>query len=170
MYAGYERNNVNNKIQELCDNLTYQLTYIGKFPQILLRFENDGKTYSPAANDLIKWDDVNVNKDSYNKVFKSLPEDSFNPIPSLLNMIKEEEGLFELKYKDLMPFISQYAQLSLDRFSILIEAYQESFKKIEYKLLGILEINKALLFKVGVSAFTSVAAYLLAYAQGHMDI
>ena len=160
----YQINSFDRKMKTSFKSIVNQLSYIILVPQSFLQLNRDGKKYTPTPNELIKWEDICFNENAYEDLFET-KKDIIRP---LLKSIQREEETSELTYRQLNENISRHVQLSLDRFNLIRSRYEEFFSVVEYKIFGLLTVNKQLLVSVSIAAVTAGFGYLVTYGRSHL--
>ena len=160
----YQINSFDRKMKTSFKSIVNQLSYTILVPQSFLQINRDGKNYTPTLNELIKWEDICFNEDAYEDLFET-KKDIIRP---LLKSIQREEETSELSYRQLNENISRHVQLSLDRFNLIRNRYEEFFSVVEYKIFGLLTVNKQLLVSGSIAVMTAGFGYLVTYGRSHL--
>ena len=104
------------------------------------------------------------NEEAYEDLFQT-KKDIIRP---LLKSIQREEETSELTYRQLNENVSHYVKLSLDRFNLIRDRYEQFFKVVEYKIFGLLAVNIRLLTSGCIAALTAAFGYLITYGRSHL--
>ena len=131
-------------IEKKLIDLNQELVFIQEFPQLFVRVIQKGKTVAPSPKDIVRWSDIVVNK----RINDELLERDESLTKMLLQQLEKSEAAEELTFKEVCDLITHDAKTTITAFHRLKIEYEKLYSVVEYRLMGLIPLNRKTLSTV----------------------
>ena len=115
-----------------------ELAFIQEFPQIFIRIIKKDQIVVPAPKDIVRWSDIVINQ----RINDELLDKDHSLIKVLLKALERNEAAEELTFREVCDLITRDAKTTTTAFNRLKMEYDKLFSVVEYKLMGLIPLNK----------------------------